>query len=491
MRNLPKALAAVLAVPVIVTALGMAGRSDWDARWNATLARQMAAQRLRPDNRSMARYSLASLCSDARSGARLPPCRTYNFYSALIGGSALVGAAGFVFLGALLLLAHLCRAGRSRMAALFRPSLVFAASGTAVLAVANALLGVAGVMAGASYLFGQPVERSSTSLVLVAGTAAAVWAIAVVAMAFGVTRRPALTVVGRRLEPSAQMPLVEEVQRVAEAVGAEAPRNIVACLGSWVWATEARVTTLDGTLSGRTLCISLPLCRILSVDEFRALLAHELAHFSRDEESFTRLAAPFHAGASHALRRLGRQPGGIRGLAAFPPVVLISFFMDAARGDAQRGGRRETAADRIAAAVAGAESLGSALLKAHAFAPAWDVVVGAMLRAVGSRTQYVNASALFDEIVASSGGPERLTGVGQLELVHPTDRHPTLARRLDALGLDASRVAAAALVTAPARPAIRLVEESEALEQGLSQAEHRLMVELGAERLVQSPSRGA
>jgi Zn-dependent protease with chaperone function len=475
MRNLLKPLLMLLAVPLLATAIGMLARSNWDSRWSATLVRQLTAQRMRPDDRLLARYSLGMLCSDQRTGPRFPPCRTYNFHSAVIGASAAVGAAGFAFLGVLLLCGHLGGSSRRRMARLFRPSLVFAASGTAVLAAANALLALGAVVAGASYLLGQPVERSPTSLVLVAGTAAVVWAIAVVAIAFSATRRPALTVVGERLDPAAQRPLVDEVRRVADWVGAEAPRNVVACLGSWVWVTESRVAALDGTVSGRTLCVSLPLSRILSIDEFRALLAHELAHFSKNEESFSRRVSPFHAGASQALDRLGGQARGIRGLAIAPPVALMSFFMDAMRGGAVAGDGRETEADRLAAAVTRADALGSALVKAHAFAPAWRAVVGAMLHAVASGTQYVNASALFQEIAASNNGPDRLRGIGRQELGHPIDRHPALASRLDALGLDLSRVALASLDATPPSPAIGLVRESEPLEQRLSAAEHRLM----------------
>jgi hypothetical protein len=63
------------------------------------------------------------------------------------------------------------------------------------------------------------------------------------------------------------------------------------------------------------------------------------------------------------------------------------------------------------------------------------------------------------------------------ELGHPTDRHPPLAQRLEALDVDPARLAAAALDIAPASPAIALVEDAEAVEQGLSAAEHRLIAE--------------
>ena len=467
----------VLAVPVLVTSLGIVARSQWDARWTANLARQLTVQRVRPDDRALARYSLASLCSDGRTAARIPPCGTYLVYSALIRASAVIGAAGFGFLGCLLLAARLCRTSRRSIAWLYRPSLVFAASGTSLLSAANGLLAVAGAAAGSTFLFGQPIERVSTSLVLVAGTAAAVWAIAATAIAFSLIRRPTLTLVGRRAAPSAQARLGDEVERVASAVGADAPQTIVLCLVPWVAVAEVKMATLDGAVSGRALCVSLPLCRILSIDELRALLAHELAHFSHEEAGYSRRVAPFHARVSRAVERLSVQARGMRRLAVAPPATLLGFFLSAVDERDPPGGGREERADRVAAAVAGADALASALAKVHAFAPAWEAVVGAMVSAVRSRTQYLNASALFHEVVSSNAGPERLRGLVPQELAHPIDRHPPLAQRLEALAVDPARLMAAALDTAPASPAIALVEGAEAIEQELSAAEQRLIAE--------------
>ena len=418
----------------------MLARSQWDARWTANLARQLTVQRVRPDDRTLARYSLASLCSDGRTAARIPPCRTYLFHSALIRASAVVGAAGFAFLGCLLLAAHFCRTSRRLMAWLYRPSLVFAASGTSILSVANGLLAVAGAAVGSTFLFGQPVDSVSTSLVLVAGTAATVWAIAASAIAFSLIRRPALTLVGHRAAPPAQARLCDEVRRVADAVGAEAPHTIVLCLVPWVAVTEVRMATLDGAVSGRTLCLSLPLCRILSIDELRALLAHELAHFSTRG---SRLRSP--GGAVPRGRSRAPWSGSrcsLEACAAWPSRrrrrSWASSWTRWSEGETAGGGARGRA-DQAAAAVAGADALASALVKVHAFAPAWEAVVDAMVFAVRSRTQYVNASALFHEVVSSNAGPERLRGLVPQELGHPTDRHPPLAQRLEALAVDPLR----------------------------------------------------
>jgi hypothetical protein len=165
----------------------------------------------------------------------------------------------------------------------------------------------------------------------------------------------------------------------------------------------------------------------------------------------------------------------MRRLAIAPPATLLGFFLNAVNEDERPGGGREARADRVAAAVAGADALASALVKVHAFAPAWEAVVDAMAFAVHSRTQYVNASALFHDVVSSNAGPERVRGLVPQELGHPTDRHPPLAQRLEALEVDTARLVAAALVTAPASAAIGLLEDAEAIEQGLSVAEQRLI----------------
>jgi Zn-dependent protease with chaperone function len=477
MRTLVKPLVMILAVPVLVTALGVFARNQLDAQWTADLARQLTVQRVRPDERTLARYSLASLCSDGRTAARIPPCSAYLVHSALIRASAVIGAAGFAFLGALLLAAYFCRIGRWRMAWLFRPSLVFAASGTSLLSAANALLAVVGMAVGSTFLVRQPVERVSPLLLLGAGAVAIVWAAGASAIAFGLIRRPTLALVARRLAPSAQARLADEVKRVAGAAAAEAPDDILLCLVPWVAITGIKIATLDGTVSGRTLCVSLPLCRILSIDELRALLAHELAHFSAGDAGYTRWVAPFRSSVSRALDRFARQSRGVRRLAVAPPATFLGFFLAALYGGENPEDGREARADTVAAGVAGSDALASALVKLHAFAPAWEAAADEMAFAVHSHTQYVNASALFHEIVSSNAGPERLQGLGPLEQGHPTDRHPPLAQRLEALGVDRVRLAAAALVTAPASPAIGLVEDAEAIEQGLSAAEQRLIAE--------------
>jgi Zn-dependent protease with chaperone function len=483
MRNLLKPLVMVLVVPLVATAFSILARNDWDARWQATLVRQLAAQRMRSDDRLIARYSLSALCGDSRSATRLPACRTYRWHSAVILASAGVGGLGFLFLGGLLVASRRCGASRSWCTRLFRPSLVFAAGGTAAVALLNALLAMAAIEAVTAYLFRSPVDRISLSTLLVTGTAAAVWGLGMAAMAFSVIRRPTVTLVGRSLESAAQPALAGEVGAVAATMGVTLPRQVVACLAPTFFVTELHVACLDGPVRGRTLCVSLPLLRILTVEEFRALLAHEFAHYSREHEAYAHRVAPYYAGALRGLDRLGAQANGIMKAAALPPKILLAFFLDGLKEAGEPNAGREFDADRRAAESVGAAALAAALVKMQAFGAAWYAVAGAMFDAVAIKTQYVNASALFQEVVAANTGRHRFIGIGGQRQEHPTDRHPTLAERLTALGLDLAPVAHAALDTLPAQPAIGLVTGYEAIEQGLSAAEHQLIAATGMDAL--------
>jgi Zn-dependent protease with chaperone function len=297
--------------------------------------------------------------------------------------------------------------------------------------------------------------------------------------AFSLIRRPTISLVGQVLDLSKQGRLAEFLRAVSATVGAEPPDNVVACLVPWLFVTDMDVTCLDRGVSGRTLCLSLPLARILSVDEFRGQLAHDLAHYSREQAAFTaRVAVPL-VGVTRAMQDAVPRLRGVRAVVWAAPLALLSVFVGEACVGEVLDGDRERVADAAAVAVAGREAFASGLVKVAAFTPAWHAVFALMQSAAYSDTQYVNASAVFQQIAASNADDERLAGVDRMVQGHPVDRHGTLGDRLDALGLALRDVAGAALLTAAQPSAATLIEDCEAIEQRLSTAEHQLIVETG------------
>jgi Zn-dependent protease with chaperone function len=479
MIRLGKPAAIVLAVPVLVTALALLGRANWEARWDPLLARWTAAQSAQPYAAILIRPTLATVCADARVAPRFAPCGTYNLFSTVIGFSALVGGAGIIFLGGLVVGGRWCRGSRARMVRLFRPALIGVTIGTAVLGVAHGLLAVVAIVVGAGAIWLEPVQRFSDSALLAAGAAGLGWALGMGSVAFSLIRRPKLSVVGQAVRPDEQPALAEVVRRVSAAAGAEPPDQIVVCLVPWLFVTEMPVTGLDRRVSGRTLCLSLPLARILSAGEFDALLAHEMAHYADGQAPFTsRVAAPL-VHATRAMRELAGRSRGLRTIVTGPPLALLAVFLDEVSAGPNLEEGREESADEQAAAVAGRDALASGLVKMTAFAPAWHSVFALMQNAAYSGMQYVNVAAMFQQIALSSAGAERLIGVENMALGHPTDRHAALGQRLAALGTSVAEVAGAALTAAPDAPAASLVAGCEAIEERLSRAEHQMIVETG------------
>jgi Zn-dependent protease with chaperone function len=479
MSRVVKPLAIVLALPLLLSMLGLLGRARWESRWDPWLGRQMAMQRALPYGGLLARPSLSTVCADGRTGSRFPPCTTYGLFSTAIGGSVVVGGAGLAFLGGLILAGRWCRSSVRRMVGLFRPALVASALGITCLGVAHGVLAAAAVVVGAAALFFEPMERMLGGLLLAACAAGIGWALAMATVAFSLVRRPRVSLVGQVLDLSEQARLAELVRTVSATVGAEPPDNVVACLVPWLFVTGMNVTCLDRRVTGRTLCLSLPLARILSIDELRGQLAHDLAHYSREQEAFTtRVASPL-VGVTRAMHAAVRRSRGIRALVWEGPLALLSVFVgEAAAGDVLDGDR-ERAADEAAVAVAGREAFASGLVKLAAFTPAWHAVFALMQNAAYSDTQYVNVSAVFQQVAASNADDERLTGIDLMVQGHPVDRHLTLGDRLGFLGVPLREVAGAALATVPQPSAATLVERCEAIEQRLSMAEHELIVETG------------
>jgi Zn-dependent protease with chaperone function len=469
MRSVLKPLVLLLAVPVAVSALAAHGRAVWEARWTVLLARQLVAQGQRPTGRFMARFSLAALCGDPRTARQIGPCRAYIEASRASAGSAVVAGAGLVFLGLVGVGGSLARTSRRARARAFRPALILASGVTVGLAVAHAALAVFGFS-----LAGQVVAWWPSSLTLAAALGALGWVVGVIGVAVAVNRTASITVLGRPLDLGAQLRLATALQRVADQTGVKPPDRVVAGLAPGHFLTEAPVSCLDGTLRGRTLYVSLPMCRILTEAEFGSLAAHEMGHFQGAGEPDERRAAIVERGVVASIDGFRARAHGIPALAVLPALALIDFVAERFRAGARDGAADELAADRVAAAQAGTQTYAAALVKVHAFERAWPTVLRAMGSAVAGGSQYENASELFAEIARANRAPGRLSGVGTLRAGHPFDTFPTLATRLSALGVRVEDVAAQALSTDPSDAAILLFDGYRELERELSVAEHHL-----------------
>ena len=154
---------------------------------------------------------------------------------------------------------------------------------------------------------------------------------------------------GPVLDRSDAPALFSAVNDVARRLGAKPPGQIrltyLPCCGVVAWGRS------------RALILGLPLLRVLTLGEFRAVLAHELAHLARGDATRAARVARFVAGLRQALDRAGGQEHGPLGLLARTCARAASWLI----GPIARG--QEARADRAAGSIAGGSAAASALVK--------------------------------------------------------------------------------------------------------------------------------
>ncbi len=300
-------------------------------------------------------------------------------------------------------------------------------------------------------------------------------------------RRAKTEVVGKVVARSSCPRLWRYVEDLAGKLGALAPDRIIVGLTPTFFVTEADVARLGAALRGRTLFLSLPLCRILSEPELRAIIGHELGHFRGEDTKFSQKFYPFYRGATESLH-------GSRGMALFPAYAILNYFVEGFETQVREIDRsRELAADRAGAEVAGRKSVASALIKVHAFEHYWADTYARMADRVEARGAVGNVSELFADRVAEEASETHFVGLDEERLSHPTDSHPPLGARLEALEVRFADVVEAALSVAPQNRAVELIDDYTSTEQELTNLEINFLVKSGQvvmARAVQCPSCG-
>ncbi|MCG5212027.1 M48 family metallopeptidase [Streptosporangium sp. KLBMP 9127] len=230
--------------------------------------------------------------------------------------------------------------------------------------------------------------------------------------------------VSREQEPHLWRTIEELAQHVRTAPPDEI--RLVAEVNAAV-AEDTRFLGLRATR--RRMYIGLPLLETLTVDEMRAVLGHELGHYSG---AHTRLGAPVYRGRVALIAT-------VRGLGGHPFVQrLFSAYAKLYLRVSQAVSRRqELEADAFAVAIAGRDAMGGALRKIHATALAWDLFTEhymTMSGTGGNRPAQVLAG--FHAMAGDPARRAQLAGAAEQPVeTSPYDSHPGLHDRLAAIAL--------------------------------------------------------
>jgi len=478
MRNKLRLLALVLAIPLVGFGVAEGIQIKTEHDWQQAIQKQLGQKaEFRQE------LTLHRICADSDMAKRIPEvCSEYGDLGTMETAALWTGASGLTLLLVTALLGRISRFNR-RLLLAFKPALYLTIVSLLVLIPLNAALAIFALYLAESTLIG----RVHVGIILAIGLGALAGILGMIRGTLGLVKRAQTTVIGKRLDEAHNPRLAELVTHLAGKLGAVLPEHIVVGLNPNFFVTEADVQCLDGRFHGRTLFLSLPLCRILSVRELEAVIGHELGHYIGLDTQFSRKFFPIYRGASESLAAVAANAGqGARLVALLPAITILSFFLDCFSVAENRVSReRELTADQVAARAVDPRTFAVALVKIHAFMPCWQAVLGQMRKSLEEGKQIINSSLLFEDashdlaVSRYLDECDPLQGLSEHRLPHPTDSHPPLGIRLESLSISMDDVTQDAIDTCPEPVAIDLIADFEPLEEDLTDVEHSLLVKSG------------
>jgi len=200
-------------------------------------------------------------------------------------------------------------------------------------------------------------------LILIVGVIALMGVAAVVAAIFKKVELDDFVEEGTVIDSSTDMPLWNVLSELCAAVGTDPPQQVIAGISDQFYVTEQPVVVNDTTYQGRTLFVSLSMLKQMRDGEAKAVLAHEMAHFSGKDTLYSKKIAPLMLRFDIYLQSLFS--GGI---ATLPVFYFMNCFRALYQLSLSRHSReREFRADRIAADTTSPSEFAAALLRVVAY----------------------------------------------------------------------------------------------------------------------------
>jgi Zn-dependent protease with chaperone function len=298
-------------------------------------------------------------------------------------------------------------------------------SSAAIQVLGQAVLAVALSYWGTVIFFGFYVPKLIGVIAVIAG-------IAVLALLIPIFAKPdqPFAIDGELLTEDDAPALWQRVREIAARFSTDPPDRIIVGISPNFFVTEHRVALGPDIYRGRTLYASLPLIKVLSLEETDGVLGHELAHFSGEDTLWALRISPLKRKFAMYLEALAH--GLSLAVAHFMHVFWKLYELSIKR----LSRLREFRADRVAAELTSPESFGRALIKITSychFRAETELAILAGNRVdsdldLPRRLEQAFPAFLAAFISTSEAIEERIP--------HPFDSHPTLSNRLQHLGLE-------------------------------------------------------
>lgn len=235
---------------------------------------------------------------------------------------------------------------------------------------------------------------------------------------------------GPRIELDRHPRLKQVVQGVADEVGQRMPDDVYV-------SSDVNASVLEyGWRRRRVLVLGLPLMGALTLSQFRAVLAHEFGHFHYGDTLF----------GAWVFRVRSSMVRAVQGFTALGSALTLPFYLYALlylRLTLSLKRRHETAADALAAKVAGSNSLIQALQRIDGAATAIDSYISWVMPVIkaGYHPPFLDG---FHSFCSDPDISEQLSKGLKRAMRHQADvydTHPAMGDRVEAVkGLPEKRV---------------------------------------------------
>jgi len=400
-------------------------------------------------------------------------------------GSIASAAIAIMLLLSFILFASLAGKDRTKIAKIF-PPLIF---------VTLIILSVLVLIQGAILTYGAyiaeiyAIERVHYFLIGGIGLGALVGGLSLISCSFKLAKKQTHSVLGKKLDPQNHPKIFTLIKEISKTLGARNPEHIVVGLEPNFYVTSADVNVMgdNSILKGETLYLSLPLARILTLEEIKGIIGHELGHFRGEDTYYSLKFSPVYSGLTHAIAAMNidENEGGTGSIATLPAFVVLSYIMDVFHTNVSSVNReREFEADKAASEVAPPKALASSLLKIGLYADAWNDLENRIVERLREGKITRNLSLLFASVVKYDVNeetiPKVIESIAQQTISHPTDSHPTTASRIEALGLNIDEIEHDLLIF-PGSACIGLFENPIEIEEELTTLQQQYYVAQGVQ----------
>jgi len=276
-----------------------------------------------------------------------------------------------VFLLSFTLFSSMAGQDRVKIARIFPPMIFIALVLLAILVFVQGVILTYGVYLAEA----QAIQRVHYYLIAIVGIGALAACGSLVKASINLLKKQKHSVLGQKLNAQEHPELFSMIEDVSNQLGAKNPDNVIVGLEPNFYVTSADINIMgsEQVFSGATLYLSLPLARILTMDELKGIIGHELGHFRGDDTYFSMKFSPVYSGLSHALVSMENNQSGLDTIAHLPAKAVINHIMDVFHQNVSAVSReREFEADKAAAEVAPASALASSLLKLGLYANGWN-----------------------------------------------------------------------------------------------------------------------